>query len=85
MSDPILPLFEIRNFTEFLENCLTRRVLDYKLKPLTKPGDNYGSVMQSIDVKVARKNSDEVSERNLTSIYFSFKFFSLRNSFGIAE
>lgn len=43
----------IRNFTEFLENCLQRKVLGFTLKPLTKPGDNYGSTMQSVDVEVA--------------------------------
>lgn len=53
MSEECLPLNEIKNFTEFLEVHLNRIVLDYKLKPLTKPGDNYGAILRSVDVKVA--------------------------------
>lgn len=45
-------LCEIRDFTKFLEECLGRKIFEYSLKNLTKPGDNYGSVMQSVDVKV---------------------------------
>lgn len=61
-SDQNRQLFEIRKFPEFLEKCLGREILDYQLKPLTKPGDNFGSVMQSVTVKVAGKTkSDEVS------------------------
>lgn len=61
MSNQPRSLFEIRKFSEFLEKSLGRRVLDYRLKPLTKPGDNYGSVMQSVDVQVAGKfDRDEV-------------------------
>lgn len=44
---------EIRNFTEFLSKCLGKRVIEYQLNHLTKPGDNYGSVMLSVEVKVA--------------------------------
>lgn len=62
MSEQARPLSEIRNFTDFLEKCLERKVLDYTLKPLTKPGDNYGAVLQSVDVKVVgNKGRDEVS------------------------
>lgn len=53
MSDQVRPLCEIKEFVKFLETSLSKRVLDYTLKPLTKPGDNYGSIMQSLDVKVA--------------------------------
>lgn len=53
MNDQVHSLYEIRNFGEFLEKCLERKVHEYSLKPLTKPGDNYGSVMQAVDVKVA--------------------------------
>lgn len=61
MSEQTKPLSEIRNFTEFLEKCLERKVLSYTLKPLTKPGDNYGAVLQSVDVKVVGNNGiDEV-------------------------
>lgn len=61
-SDQDRKLFEIRKFSEFLEKCLGRTVLDYQLKPLTKPGDNFGSVMQSVAVEVAGKNkNDDVS------------------------
>lgn len=59
MSDQVQPLCEIKNFSEFLEKCLGRKVLDYTLKRLTKPGDNYGSIMQSVDVEVAAKSDRE--------------------------
>lgn len=52
---------EIRNFTEFLEKCLGRKVHDYTLRPLTKPGENYGSTMQSVDVKLTDKKCSKVS------------------------
>lgn len=63
MSGQVRPLSEIRNFTKFLEKCLERKVLGYTLKPLTKPGDNYGAVLQSVDVKVVgnKGTDDEVS------------------------
>lgn len=48
--------YQIINFTEFLEKHLGRKVLDYILRPLTNPGENYGSVMQSVEVKVAGLN-----------------------------
>lgn len=53
MSDQVQSSYKIRNFGEFLEKCLKRKVIEYSLKPLTKPGDNYGSIMQAVDVKVA--------------------------------
>lgn len=46
----------IKNFMEFLEKSLKQRVIEYSFKPLTVAGDNYGSVMQSVDVKVAKVN-----------------------------
>lgn len=52
MSDQIRCSFEIQQFRSFLEKCLKTKVLEYSLKPLTKPGDNYGSIMQSVDVKM---------------------------------
>lgn len=62
MSDPNRPLFEIQQFREFLEKSLNKRVLEYILKPLTKPGDNYGSIMQSVDVKVT--SDDDCNQVN---------------------
>lgn len=63
MSDQCEALCEIKDFTEFLEKCLDRKVLEYTLKPLTKPGDNYGSVMQSVEVKIA--GSSDPKEVNI--------------------
>lgn len=50
MSDQIK--FEINKFTEFLETCFGRKVIEYSMKPLTKAGDNYGSVLHAVEVKV---------------------------------
>lgn len=62
MSDRDHSVCAIRRFPEFLEKCLGQTVLDYTLKPLTKPGDNYGSILQAVEVKVAKNtNSNEVN------------------------
>lgn len=53
MCDQDRPLCELNEFKAFLAKCLNRNILSYKLRPLTKPGDNYGSIMQSVDVEVA--------------------------------
>lgn len=50
---------EIRKLKEFLEKSLGTKVLEYDLKYLTKPGDNYGSIIQSLDVKVESKNGND--------------------------
>lgn len=47
---------EIRDFTKFLEKCLGRKVFEYSSKSLTKPGDHYGSIMQSVNVNVLDNN-----------------------------
>lgn len=62
MSEQAAALSEIRNFTEFLEENLNRKVIEYLLKALTKPGDNFGAVVQSVDVKVSGNDQNgEVS------------------------
>lgn len=43
---------EIKYLKEFLKMSLGTEVVEYQLKCLTKPGDNYGSIIQSLDVKV---------------------------------
>lgn len=63
MSIEADPLCEIRNFTEFLEKCLRQKICNYTLRPLTKPGDNYGSTMQSVEVKLFGIESSEVSQK----------------------
>lgn len=45
---------EIKKFKEFLETILKTKVLDYSLKPLTKPGENYGAQLQEVKVKIAK-------------------------------
>lgn len=59
MSDQNQTIHEVANLHDFLGKCLKSKVLDYKLNPLTKPGDNYGSTMQSLDVTVANENNNE--------------------------
>lgn len=51
MSDRVF--CEIKNLNGYLEECLGKPVLEYSLEPLTKPGDNYGSELRAIDVKLA--------------------------------
>lgn len=66
MSEKSTSFSGIKNFTEFLEVNLNRIVLDYELKPLTKPGDNYGAILWSVDVKVA-ENKD-------VNVYLQYQF-----------
>lgn len=61
MSNKSRSSVTVRKFHGFLQNCLQRSILAYHLEPLTKPGDNYGSIVQSVIVKVAgKKDCDEV-------------------------
>lgn len=45
---------DIKSFKEFLEKCLKQKVLEFGMKPLTAPGENYGSIARSVFVKVAQ-------------------------------
>lgn len=66
MSGEVKPLSEIRNFVELLEESLKRKVFQYTLKPLTKPGCNFGATLQSVEVKVTGKSdSDNVSTQKI--------------------
>lgn len=47
---------EIKNLKQILEKCLGGTVVEYKLANLTKPGDNYGSIIQSLEVITVDKN-----------------------------
>lgn len=63
--------YKIKNFTEFLEKTLKRNVLGYNLNPLTKPGDNYGAILQSVEVETACKNGEiEVNVYNNNLIFY---------------
>lgn len=57
--------YEIKGLTSMLEKCLKRKVISYSLKCLTKPGDNFGSCMQSLDVAVAGEDKpDKVKKKH---------------------
>lgn len=60
MSSPVKSSYEIKFLKEFLKKCLKVEVLDYNLKCLTKPGDNYGGVIQSLDVKITNERDENV-------------------------
>ncbi|XP_055296714.1 uncharacterized protein LOC129565642 [Sitodiplosis mosellana] len=62
MSEEVKPLSEIRYFTEFLEENLKRKVLDYTLKPLTKSGHNFGAILQSVEVTVSAEYDPDKHE-----------------------
>ncbi len=55
---------EYKNFTEFLEKCLNKRVVQYAVKPLTESGDNYNSVLHAIEVKSIQNNSSNEVQRS---------------------
>ncbi|XP_031638919.1 uncharacterized protein LOC116351033 [Contarinia nasturtii] len=59
----IAPLEE---FHTFLEKCLHKHVLEYIVKPLTRPGDNFASVIQALEVKTINNNDPtEIEMLNL--------------------
>lgn len=51
------PFNEIKNIREFLEKSLKRKVLKYTTRPLTKPGDNYNSLLHAIKVDLLNKSN----------------------------
>lgn len=53
----------IRDLSDFLGKSLNRQILNYSLAYLTKPGDNYGSIIQALTVQTSDGNtSDSVSK-----------------------
>lgn len=69
---------QIKQLPEFLETSLNRTILEYNLKSLTKPGDNFGAVLQSVVVKLSseKNNSDKVSSNEI-SHHFLFEYMNL--------
>lgn len=57
---------EIRDLKQFLEKCLKSTVVEYKLANLTKPGESYGSKIQSLEVAVvdADNNVSKYAAKN---------------------
>lgn len=62
-------LENIRAIIPFLEKSLNATVLDYTVEPLTKQGDNFGSTLLAINIKV----QFSISEDNLKEVRFSTK------------
>lgn len=64
---------QIEKLREFLENCLGKTILDYSLHPLTKPGDNYGSIIQALTVTVSHNGDpkDDVRSFSLVKLWNS--------------
>lgn len=71
------PVKERRQFDEFLNNCFSNRtILNYTVKSLTKLGDNWGSVLQAVEVKLATKNDSNA----VKSCFFYLKHYRTRSS-----
>lgn len=49
-------------FREFLEKSLRRKIFDYTLKPLTNLGDNFGGLLQALEVKLIDGDSNHVKQ-----------------------
>lgn len=75
---------DIKGLQQFLEKCLKKSVLDYTLSDLTRPGENYGSIMQSLDVTVAEANG-RVSDDNKVTQKRPICFYMLKYSSSIAQ
>lgn len=54
---------QIANLKDFLEVSLRKTILDYSMRPLTKPGDHYGSIIQALTVTVADECNKSVREK----------------------
>lgn len=69
--------FEIQDLKEFLKISLGTDIVRFQLKCLTKPGDNYGSIIQSIDVKVT-ENDEKVNDKvNYFELNCSFRLINI--------
>lgn len=68
----------LKNISEiipFLEKSLKAKILDYTVAPLTKQGDNFGSTLLAIDVKVKLTINDNISNE-VCRFIFSAKYFN---------
>lgn len=58
----VQPLKELKKFPQFLETIFGRKVSNFTLNAITKAGDNYNSLLQSLELKLMKNNhSDEVN------------------------
>lgn len=80
------PLKELKNVHEFLEKQFAREILNFTLNPLTKPGDNYNSMLQALEVKCFKgNNSNNVRtidcNRDKLNLgrYLNYNFYSFRS------
>lgn len=60
MPDELTSVCGIRDFIGFLEKCLRKKVVAYSWKSLTNPGENFGSELQSLEVKVTETYGSQV-------------------------
>lgn len=61
----------ISQIVPFLEKSLNATILDYTVTPLTKQGDNFGSTLLAINVKIKHK----INDGNLNEVRFFWNFF----------
>lgn len=54
---------KIGEIIRFLEKSLDSKILDYSIGPLTAQGDNFGSTMVAMTVKI-RPNSEIINSLN---------------------
>ncbi|XP_055321212.1 uncharacterized protein LOC129577737 [Sitodiplosis mosellana] len=62
MSNQCVSLNDIKHLKTFLEKCLNKKVLEYKLNSLTNPGDNFGSILRTIDLNVIENSNSNEKE-----------------------
>lgn len=74
---------DIVDLKQFLEKCLKKTVLDYTLSDLTRPGENYGSILQALEVTLADANDDvsampmDNGKTKRAQLYKHVNFFSI--------
>lgn len=56
-------IFKINEMVPFLEKAMDLKIFDYSIAPLTAEGDNFGSTMLSVTLKVkSNRFNDDIKE-----------------------
>lgn len=61
-KNSIQSLNENKNLYNFLQSKFGGKVLEFNLNTITKPGDNYNSMIQELQVKLKSSHSNEVND-----------------------
>lgn len=66
---------QVLGFSAFLADSLRQRILEYNMNPLTNLGDNWVSVLQTLEVKLVENDDSNQVNQIKTNQIFEFKQF----------